>query len=176
MFTPLSLPQCGGLIRTHHDSDLELLVQQAANPLIPRFMMNAFPKDYSTADGLNWLQTVKTLPSIEGLAIEVDGRYAGEITCRRKPDVHHRVGIIGYWLGQSHWGRGVMTEAVRIFCDHLFLQHDFLRLEACVYAPNRASARVLEKSGFTLEAVRRDAVMKDGVIMDDLLYARVKGD
>lgn len=176
MFEPLLLPQCGGLIRAHRDDDLDLLVLQAGNPKIPRYLMDVFPKNYSVANGMAWLEQSKAKPAIEGLAIELDGKYAGEITCRRQADVHRLVGSIGYWLGEEHWGRGVMTEAVRVFADYLFNSEDFLRLEACVYAPNKASARVLEKAGFSLEAVRRDAVIKEGVVMDDLLYARLRGD
>jgi RimJ/RimL family protein N-acetyltransferase len=43
-----------------------------------------------------------------------------------------------------------------------------------VFANNPASARVLEKAGFTLEGRLKNNVLKDGELLDSLLYARTK--
>jgi len=42
------------------------------------------------------------------------------------------------------------------------------------YATNRASARVLEKAGFKYEGLLRASAFKNGRLVDQLLYARVK--
>ena len=55
--------------------------------------------------------------------------------------------------------------------EELFPIADLRRLEAAVFSSNPASARVLEKAGFTLEGRLRAAVVKDGVILDALVYA-----
>jgi RimJ/RimL family protein N-acetyltransferase len=44
------------------------------------------------------------------------------------------------------------------------------RVYACVFAPNVASSRVLEKAGFELEGCHRRAVWKDGELLDELVY------
>ena len=41
-----------------------------------------------------------------------------------------------------------------------------------VFAKNPASARVLEKAGFTFEGCLKNDVLKDGKLLDSLLYAR----
>ena len=41
-----------------------------------------------------------------------------------------------------------------------------------VFTRNRASASVLEKSGFAREGVLRNGAVKDGVVLDEYLYAR----
>lgn len=59
-----------------------------------------------------------------------------------------RVAELGYSLGRAYWGRGYATEAVRAMLDHsrgLGLS----RLDAYSFVDNLASARVLEKAGFT---------------------------
>jgi [ribosomal protein S5]-alanine N-acetyltransferase len=43
-----------------------------------------------------------------------------------------------------------------------------------VFAWNPASARVLEKCGYTLEGRARLAVIKDGQLVDHLLYGLVR--
>ncbi|ELR14026.1 acetyltransferase [Acanthamoeba castellanii str. Neff] len=86
----------------------------------------------------------------------------------------HRADL-GYWLAESHWGRGIMTDAVAAFVRYLF-SDDFatrcnggqpiIRLEARVYAHNAGSGRVLEKAGFQLECRERLAYIKQGQYLD----------
>lgn len=45
---------------------------------------------------------------------------------------------------------------------------------AIPYATNTASVRVLEKAGFFLEGTLRANVYKDGRVLDQFLYARVR--
>ena len=49
-----------------------------------------------------------------------------------------------------------------------------MRLYAVVKEWNPASARVLEKSGFTFEGRLRKSATKDGQTIDQLLYALVR--
>lgn len=51
---------------------------------------------------------------------------------------------IGYWLGKLFWGRGIASAALTAFLD----QDTTRPLYAHVAKHNRASLRVLEKSGF----------------------------
>jgi RimJ/RimL family protein N-acetyltransferase len=41
------------------------------------------------------------------------------------------------------------------------------------YSGNPASARVLEKAGYSLEGIMRKSAIKDGKIVDQFLYAYV---
>ncbi len=87
---------------------------------------------------------------------------------------HSGVAEFGYWLGCIYWGRGIATQAAQLLAAHALGERKLRRLEAHVFAPNLASARVLEKSGFVREAVLRDAyVQRDGTIVDGLLYAKL---
>jgi RimJ/RimL family protein N-acetyltransferase len=77
-------------------------------------------------------------------------------------------------LGEQFWGRGIMTEAVAAVTDFCFDDFPLRRISAEVFANNPASARVLEKAGFTFEGRFKNNVMKDGHVLDSLLYARTK--
>ena len=90
-------------------------------------------------------------------------------------DIYHRSAEVGYWVGEEYWGRGLATEATRAFLDYAFEEFYLHRIFATAFEGNRASMRVLEKCGFTLEGRRKMAVDKDGKIFDDFLYAIVRG-
>jgi ribosomal-protein-alanine N-acetyltransferase len=59
-----------------------------------------------------------------------------------------RVAELGYTLGRAYWGKGYATEAVQGMLDYA-RQLGLRRLEAYSFVDNPASARVLEKAGFT---------------------------
>jgi RimJ/RimL family protein N-acetyltransferase len=67
-----------------------------------------------------------------------------------------------------------MTTAVRATSEYIFGRFGIERLEAPVFERNPASMRVLEKCGFTHEGVLRRSVLKDGQLIDSVLYARVR--
>jgi RimJ/RimL family protein N-acetyltransferase len=58
---------------------------------------------------------------------------------------------IGYVLARNQWGQGLMPEAVRALKAEALGLPEIFRVEATCDVDNRASARVLEKSGFLLE-------------------------
>jgi RimJ/RimL family protein N-acetyltransferase len=62
---------------------------------------------------------------------------------------------IGYYLVPEERGKSYGTEAVRIIVDYLFLAKDVPRVQAITNVENKASQRVLEKSGFTREGIVR---------------------
>jgi RimJ/RimL family protein N-acetyltransferase len=48
------------------------------------------------------------------------------------------------------------------------------RIYASVFSPNKASARVLEKAGFTYEGNHLKAVYKNGEYLDELFYSLLR--
>lgn len=87
-----------------------------------------------------------------------------------------KVGIVGYWLGEPFWGRGIATEALALLVGYAFERFPFHRLEANVKAWNPASGRVLEKNGFRLEGRLRDRIFKDDAYVDQLVYGLLRGE
>src|SRR5512132_1031944 len=106
--------------------------------------------------------------------IEIEGTAGGGIGVHPGHDVYRHTATVGYWLGEQFWGRGIMTEAVTAVTYFCFDYFPLRRISAEVFANNPASARVLEKAGFTFEGRLKNNVMKDGQVLDSLLYARTK--
>ena len=61
----------------------------------------------------------------------------------------------GYCLARDAWGQGFATEAARAFVAAAMNQPQVWRVQALCDLENRASTRVLEKAGLTLEGVLR---------------------
>ena len=55
--------------------------------------------------------------------------------------------------------------------DYIFSNFDIERIYAEPYAYNTASRRVLEKNGFTCEAILKRYVIKNNVLLDSCIYS-----
>lgn len=76
-----------------------------------------------------------------------DDRAIGGISCQITGDSAE----IGFLLARRHWGRGWATQATQAVVGWARTCPALTRLHATCDAENLASARVLEKAGFTLE-------------------------
>ena len=83
---------------------------------------------------------------------------------------------IGYWLAKPYWGRGLMTKAVARYVDYAFAELDVVRITAEVFDWNEASARVLQKAGFTQEGRLRKHREKDGTLVDVRYFGLLRSD
>jgi RimJ/RimL family protein N-acetyltransferase len=169
----LSLALC--TLRPYEDGDVASIARNANDRGVWRNMRDQFPHPYGEDEARTWIALNQADPAHRNLAIVVDGEAVGGIGIIPQQDVFSRSAEIGYWLGAAYRGRGVATAAVSGLSDRLFATTSLVRLFAGVFEPNRASARVLEKAGYTLEGRLRKAVYKDGELLDQLLYARVFG-
>lgn len=162
------------LLRQWQLGDEVALVQHANNRNVSRNLRDAFPFPYTLQDAKAWITHASMADPIMNFAIEVNDAAVGGIGLIPRGDVHrHTVGL-GYWLGEKYWGRGLMTEVVRTMTAHAFQNPDVHRIYACVYAWNPASARVLEKVGYTLEGRMRQHATKDGEKVDELIYGLLR--
>jgi hypothetical protein len=97
---------------------------------------------------------------------------AGGIDIRLGHDVHRHTAELGCWPGEKPWRRGIMTEVVTAFTDFWFDNFPRRRIYAESFANNPASARVLENVGFVFEGRLKNNAVKDGELLDSLLYAK----
>jgi len=158
------------LLRDWTINDAESLVRHADNPRIAAAMRDAFPAPYTPDDAHRFIRMATAPGKNIFLAIEVEGEACGGIGIHRLDDVHRRSAEIGYWLSESRWGRGIITDAVRSLVPVAFREFDIVRIQAGIFANNPASMRVLEKCGFVREAIHTNAITKNGVTMDEILY------
>src|SRR5512139_1268896 len=161
------------ILRDWAESDCDSLVRHANNRLVWRNLKDSFPHPYTHADAVWWVQHTAALSDDVHLAIDLAGEAIGGIGYGGKHGIYAHTAHFGYWLGQAHWGKGIATVAARALKEHAFAHSRLVRLEAPVFAWNPASMRVLEKAGFVREGVLRKSALKDGQLIDQVMYAAI---
>jgi [ribosomal protein S5]-alanine N-acetyltransferase len=83
---------------------------------------------------------------------------------------------IGYWTGEPYAKQGYMTKGVRNIIPYVFDTLRLHRLEAACLPSNAASARLLQKLGFTREGLARRYLRINRQWQDHLLFALLSDD
>lgn len=163
------------ILRNWSADDVSSLVRFGNNPRIAATLRDGFPSPYTPEDAKRFIAQATT-PGNRNLvlAVEVDGQACGGIGIHPLEDVYRKTAEIGYWLAEPFWGRGITTAAVRALVPLAFDRYDLTRIQAGIFSNNPASMRVLEKCGFVCEAVHRNAITKNGVTMDEVMYVRFR--
>jgi ribosomal-protein-alanine N-acetyltransferase len=89
---------------------------------------------------------------------------------------HHRCAEIGYAVDYRHQGKGFATEAAEALLDFAFDELGLHRVEATYMPSNRASARVLDKLGFTPEGLLREILLIDGRWEDHVIASLLRSE
>jgi RimJ/RimL family protein N-acetyltransferase len=169
MFIPLE--RCD--VRSFRPDDVESLTLNANNRKVWINLRDAFPHPYSLSDAEVFVGAARDEQPQTRLAIAVEDRAVGAIGFVLHRDVERVSAEIGYWIGEGYWGRGIVTEALSAVTAHAVAHHGLTRVFAVPFDWNPASCRVLEKAGYVLEGRMRRSAIKDGKIVDQLLYAFV---
>lgn len=100
-------------------------------------------------------------------AVLFGGHALGQVRLQFDSSPHADSAEISYWIGEEFWGRGIATDLVALFTSFAFqTRPELRRVFAQVVRGHVASIRVLEKSGYRREGVRRRAAVKSGHILD----------
>jgi RimJ/RimL family protein N-acetyltransferase len=159
------------VIRSFRRDDVAALVKYANNRNVSANLMERFPFPYTEANARRWLELVAAMEVETAFAIADADELIGGIGLMLREEVFRRTAEVGFWLGEPFWNRGIATRAVRAMVDWGFSELDLERIQARVFEENRASARVLEKAGFSYEGRLRRSVTKRGRTFDQFVYA-----
>jgi ribosomal-protein-serine acetyltransferase len=88
-------------------------------------------------------------------------------------DWPNRKTSIGYWVGQEHQGKGLVTSACAVLLDHCFGDLALNRVEIQCAVANRRSCAIPERLGFTREGVLRQGEWLYDHFVDLASYALV---
>jgi len=150
-------------------------MKHANNIKIWRNLRDGFPHPYTKKAAEDWLAITKNEETNLLLAIEYNGEAIGSIGAMFKDDVYRINAEIGYWLSEEYWGKGIVSEATTLLVDHIFRSYPLItRVYADLFSYNPASAKVLQKCGFHLEAIHKNAVIKDGQVLDEHRYVKFR--
>lgn len=164
-----------GTIRSWRPSDAERLATIANDRDIWIMVRDRFPYPYTLADAEAFIARVTAEVPERSLAIAIDDVVAGGVVYMPGEDIHRVSAEVGYWLGADARGKGIATDAVRALVTWIWANTELQYLEAGVFTYNPASARVLEKAGFTLAYTAKNSSIKDGILRDEWIYSLNRG-
>lgn len=159
-------------IRPWESEDAAELAAICNNKKIWLNVRDTFPHPYTVGNAVEWIAFTLTQQPVRNMAVVCNGNIAGSIGVMTKEDVYRKSIEIGYFLGEQYWGKGIATKAVSLLLDYINTNFDVMRIYAEVFVHNTASMKVLEKNGFHLEGIRKKAVIKNNVIMDDYVWVK----
>jgi RimJ/RimL family protein N-acetyltransferase len=126
------------------------LVEELNNFAIARNTARV-PSPYHRSDALEFLEFAmsgKPRSRIAGVEMKSEpGRLVGVISYEW--DENKNDAELGYWYAEKIWGQGIGSEAARAMVEDAFTTSGHERMVACYHNDNPASARILEKLGFT---------------------------
>jgi ribosomal-protein-alanine N-acetyltransferase len=82
-------------------------------------------------------------------------------------------GVLVFALVQEYWGKGYMSEAIKAVLEYGFNTLELGRIEAEVLPGNKASEKVLTKTGFHHEGLLKQWMLWDNKAYDINMYAQL---
>jgi [ribosomal protein S5]-alanine N-acetyltransferase len=183
------------VVRRYHLEDAPSFSKHASSRKVWDNLRNRMPHPYSEEDARFWINLNNNpenhrasgswtpengaqgplIPT--NYAVVVGGDPCGSIglVFSDPKDIYCCCAEIGYWLGESYWGRGVMSAVVPAFVEFTWRTFGVLiRLNGSVIEGNIGSLKCLQKAGFEVEGTKKWAVVKNGVVGNEVLLGALR--
>jgi [ribosomal protein S5]-alanine N-acetyltransferase len=136
-------------LRALRPEDAPALQRHADDPEVAFNLFDGFPQPYTLAHAEAWCRDGHCAPAMGHVwGIEVAGEVAGCISVAPQGGLYACSAVVGYWLGQAHWRRGITSEALAIVTAWAWSAlPGVTRLWMPIYARNAASQAVARKAG-----------------------------
>ena len=170
---PVELTTQRLLLRPFRLGDVEDVFEYADDPELARYFPT-IPIPYVRRDAEEFLAEAVLAPweTQPIFAIELDSKVIGGVSV--KIDVQNETGELGYAIGRSHWGQGLVPEAGTAVVDWVFQEFGLAKVHARADLRNVGSQRVMEKVGMTREGVLRSHEKRRGVRVDYVYYGLLR--
>lgn len=149
----------------------EELHQLADSKAVSENLKDIFPHPYTLKHAEEFIIQAGEGSFGHVFGIFSDKTFIGIGSIIPQKDIYKINGEIGYWIGEPYWGKGYGTQTVKLLTDYAFTELKLGRIFAGVISNNPASMKVLEKSGYRLEAILKSSVIKNGTILDEYIYS-----
>jgi ribosomal-protein-alanine N-acetyltransferase len=165
------------MLRPLRLSDAPSLQFHADDPAVAHNLFEGFPQPYTLAIAEAWCGHQHREPAfahVLGMVVERD-EVAGCISVTPQQGLWGCSALVGYWLGQRYWGRGVTSEALALITAWAFgALPQVTRLWMPIYARNAASHGVTRRAGYQLEGRMELAIRKHGAAIDAVQYGMTR--
>lgn len=159
------------ILREFHPADNTAIAELCNNKKIWNNLRDFIPHPYKTEDADYFIEFCRSEMPQHTFLIEYNGCVAGSIGLVQQEDIYKHSAELGYWIGEPYWGKGIATKAVKLIVGYGFGELGLTRIFSSVFDHNKASQKVLEKNGFTLECISRKSVIKNNILLDEYKYS-----
>ncbi len=161
------------LLRALVPGDAPSLRRHADDPEVARNLFEGFPSPYPLAAAEAWCGHEANSGRFGYVwGIVVDGAVVGCAGLVPATGWMRCNAEAGYWIGREFWRRGIASDALRQVVDWAFAaQPELTRITAHIFAANDGSQAVARKCGLVREGVLRRSAIKDGQVIDRVLWA-----
>lgn len=128
---------------------------------------------------LVFAETLKAPPRVADLAWGQPAReytLVGGVTLSNVRRGVTQAATLGYWLGASFTGRGLMRKAIAAIIPFAFDVLRLHRIEAAIMPANAPSLRIVERAGFAREGLARRYLRIAGRWEDHIIFALLAED
>ena len=155
--------------------DLQVIHDLLSLPETDQYNALGIPKyQKNTAKHINgWISDMKASPITNhslAIRLKTDDALIGLFGIKVASKKYNKAEI-WYKLHKDHWKNGYATEAAKSAIDYCFLKLDLHRIEAGAATENKASLRVFDKIGMTLEGIKRKNLPLKTGFADNAEYA-----
>jgi [ribosomal protein S5]-alanine N-acetyltransferase len=157
-------------------SDAAMLHRVAHHPDVARFMWPAPADLHAFQKFIEWIWAERGAGKYVGFAVVPKGAAgpAGLFELRQMQPRFFRAEL-GFFMDPAFWGTGLFTEAAQLVLDFAFRVVGIHRIEARATVDNTRSNRALRKLGAQQEGILRASFLCDGALVDQALWAFVRG-
>lgn len=164
------------ILESWQTSHIDSLLENANSKNIAQFMMDSFPHPYTKNNAISWVNYNMENPDGINFAIVYQGQCVGAIGGLKKFDIYKNTLEIGYWIGEKFQRKSIVSKSLSKYISYIFKHKTINRIEARVFRKNLASYSLLNKLGFTKEALMKEAAIKFGNSIDIYLFRLLKSE
>jgi [ribosomal protein S5]-alanine N-acetyltransferase len=160
------------LLRPLCEADAPVLFAMFSEPKVMRYMSTGPWPSIDKAHEMIAQDAVELPEGVHlrlGLETKIDSKLIGHCSLF-KWDTGCRRAEVGYGMASAAWGKGYMHEALTALLNYGFEDMQLNRVEADIDPRNIASAKSLERLGFTKEGYLRERWIVEGEVSDSAIY------
>ena len=164
-------------LRKIEDQDIENVYKGLSHPSVIQYYGVSFHSLEATKEQMDWYKALEDEQKGQWWAVcSLDGTEFYGAGGLNDWDHEHHKAEIGFWLLPDYWGKGYMSEAMPLICQHAFSEMGINRIEGFVENSNENCKRAMAKLNFVLEGTMRNWECKNGVFIDIDVYSQLKSD
>ena len=135
------------ILRPWCEDDAEDLYKYASDPEVGP--PAGWPPHTSVENSREIIRNVLSAPETYAVCLKEDGKAIGSIVLHRNDLAEDEDEYeLGYWIGKTFWGQGLIPEAARKVLRYAFEELGMNRIWCGYYDGNLKSRRVQDKLGF----------------------------